>query len=112
MILSCNWLLISKVINILIFILDLTIILISFSPDYYLVTDSEGNIGNMHFLHPISEPQGTKPELLQENKNDIVGNKTLHCGKSMDMFKKFYKEHGQNEPRCELTSKFRTATCK
>ena len=56
----------------------------------------------MHFLHPIPEPQVTKPELLQENKNDIVGNKTLHCGKLMDMFKKFYKEHGQNEPRCEL----------
>jgi hypothetical protein len=33
---------------------------------------------------------------IQENKNDIVGNKTLHCGKLMDMFKKFYKEHGQN----------------
>jgi hypothetical protein len=49
-------------------------------------------------LHPIPEPQVTKPELLQENKNDIVGNKTLHCGKLMDMFKKFYKEHGQNEP--------------
>ena len=31
----------------------------------------------MHFLHPIPEPQVTKPELLQENKNDIVGNKTL-----------------------------------
>ena len=63
--------------------------------DYYLVTDSEGNMGNMHFLHPIPEPQVTKLELLQENKNDIVGNKTLHCGKLMDMFKKFYKEHGQ-----------------
>jgi hypothetical protein len=46
--------------------------------DYYLVTDSEDNIGNMHFLYPIPEPQVTKPELLQENKNDIVGNKTLH----------------------------------
>ena len=23
--------------------------------DYYLVTDYEGNIGNMHFLHPIPE---------------------------------------------------------
>jgi hypothetical protein len=34
--------------------------------DYYLVTDYEGNIGNMHFLHPIPEPQVTKPELLQE----------------------------------------------
>jgi hypothetical protein len=33
---------------------------------------------NMHFLHPIPEPQVTKPELLQENKNDIVGNKTQH----------------------------------
>jgi hypothetical protein len=43
------------------------------------------HIGNMHFLHPIPEPQVTKPELLQENKNDIVGNKTLHCGKLMDM---------------------------
>jgi hypothetical protein len=41
----------------------------------------------MHFLHPIPEPQVTKPELLQENKNDIVGNKTLHCGKLMDMEK-------------------------
>ena len=60
--------------------------------------DSEGNIGNMHFLHPIPEPQVTEPELLQENKNDIVGNKILHCGKLMDMFNKFYKEHGQNEP--------------
>jgi hypothetical protein len=58
--------------------------------EYYLVTDSECNIGNMHFLHPIPEPQVTKPELLQENKNDIVGNKTLHCGKLMDVFKKFY----------------------
>ena len=47
--------------------------------DYYLVTDSEGNIGNMHFLRPIPEPQVTEPELLQENKNDIVGNKILHC---------------------------------
>jgi hypothetical protein len=46
--------------------------------DYYLVTNYEGNIGNMHFLHPIPEPQVTKPELLQENKNDIVGNKPLH----------------------------------
>ena len=46
--------------------------------DYYLVTDSEGNIGNMRFLHPIPEPQVTKPELLQENKNGIVGNKILH----------------------------------
>jgi hypothetical protein len=46
------------------------------------------------------EPQVTEPELLQENKNDIVGNKILHCGKLMDMFNKFYKEHGQNEPRC------------
>ena len=51
--------------------------------DYYLVTDSEGNIGNRHLLHPIPEPQVTKPELLQENKNDIVGSKTLHCGKLM-----------------------------
>jgi hypothetical protein len=31
----------------------------------------------------------TEPELLQENKNDIVGNKILHCGKLMDMFNKF-----------------------
>jgi hypothetical protein len=44
--------------------------------DYYLVTDSEGNIGNMHFLRPIPEPQVTEPELLQENKNDIVANKS------------------------------------
>ena len=79
--------------------------------DYYLVTDSEGNIGNMHFLHPIPESQVTKPELLQENKNDIVGNKTLHCGKLMDMFKKFYKEHGQNEPRCELLCNWNTNNC-
>ena len=28
-------------------------------------------------LNLIPEPQVTKPELLQENKNDIVGNKTL-----------------------------------
>ena len=62
----------------------------------------------MHFLHPIPEPQVTKPELLQENKNDIVGNKTLHCGKLMDMFKKFYKEHGQNESRCELLCNWNT----
>ena len=27
----------------------------------------------MHFLHPIPEPQVTKLELLQENKNDIGG---------------------------------------
>ena len=65
----------------------------------------------MHFLHPIPEPQVTKPELLQENKNDIVGNKTLHCGKLMDMFKKFYKEHGQNEPRCELLCNWNTNNC-
>jgi hypothetical protein len=32
--------------------------------DYYLVTDSEGNIGNMRFLRPIPEPQVTEPELL------------------------------------------------
>jgi hypothetical protein len=62
--------------------------------DYYLVTDSEGNIGNMRFFRPIPEPQVTELELLQENKNDIVGNKILHFGKLMDMFKKFYKEHG------------------
>jgi hypothetical protein len=68
--------------------------------DYYLVTDSEGNIGNMRFLRPIPEPQVTEPELLQENKNGIVGNKILHCGKLMDMFNKFYKEHGQNELLC------------
>ena len=66
--------------------------------DYYLVTDSEGNIGNMRFFRPIPEPQVTELELLQENKNDIVGNKILHCGKLMDMFNKFYEEHGQNEP--------------
>ena len=48
---------------------------------------------------------------LQENKNDIVGNKTLHCGKLMDMFKKFYKEHGQNEPRCELLCNWNTNNC-
>ena len=65
----------------------------------------------MHFLHPIPESQVTKPELLQENKNDIVGNKTLHCGKLMDMFKKFYKEHGQNEPRCELLCNWNTNNC-
>jgi hypothetical protein len=45
-----------------------------------MVTDSEGNIGNMRFFRPIPEPQVTEPELLQENKNDIVGNKILHCG--------------------------------
>jgi hypothetical protein len=45
--------------------------------DYYLITDSEGNIGNMRFFRPIPEPQVTEPELLQENKNDIVGNKIL-----------------------------------
>jgi hypothetical protein len=39
--------------------------------DYYLVTDSEGNVGNMRFFRPIPEPQVTEPELLQENKNDI-----------------------------------------
>ena len=31
--------------------------------DYYLVTDSEGNIGNMRFFRPIPEPQVTEPEL-------------------------------------------------
>ena len=30
----------------------------------------------MRFLRPIPEPQVTEPELLQENKNDIVGNKS------------------------------------
>ena len=79
--------------------------------DYYLVTDSEGNIGNMRFFRPIPEPQVTEPELLQENKNDIVGNKILHCGKSMDMFNKFYKEHGRNEPRCELSCNWNTNNC-
>ncbi|CAC9611893.1 hypothetical protein [uncultured Gammaproteobacteria bacterium] len=79
--------------------------------DYYLVTDSEGNIGNMRFFRPIPEPQVTEPELLQENKNDIVGNKILHCGKLMDMFNKFYKEHGQNEPRCELSCNWNTNNC-
>jgi hypothetical protein len=53
----------------------------------------------------------TEPELLQENKNDIVGNKILHCGKLMDMFNKFYKEHGQNEPRCELSFNWNTNNC-
>jgi hypothetical protein len=79
--------------------------------DYYLVTDSEGNIGNRRFFRPIPEPQVTEPELLQENKNDIVGNKILHCGKLMDMFDKFYKEHGQNEPRCELSCNWNTNNC-
>ena len=68
-------------------------------------------MGNMRFLRPIPEPQVTKPELLQENKNDIVGNKILHFGKLMDMFKKFYKEHGQNEPRCELFCNWNTNNC-
>jgi hypothetical protein len=36
---------------------------------------------------------------------------TLHCGKLMDMFKKFYKEHGQNEPRCELLCNWNTNNC-
>jgi hypothetical protein len=49
--------------------------------------------------------------LILTNKNDIVGNKTLHCGKLMDMFKKFYKEHGQNEPRCELLCNWNTNNC-
>jgi hypothetical protein len=40
----------------------------------------------MRCLRPIPEPQVTEPELLQENKNDIVGNTILHCGKLMDMF--------------------------
>jgi hypothetical protein len=75
---------------------------------YYLVTDSEGNIGNMRFFRPIPEPQVTEQKLLQENKNDIVGNKILHCGKLMDMFNKFYNEHGQNEPRCELSCNWNT----
>jgi hypothetical protein len=44
-------------------------------------------------------------------KNDIVGNKILHCGKLMDMFNKFYKEHGQNEPRCELSCNWNTNNC-
>jgi len=79
--------------------------------DYYLVTDSERNIGNMHFLRPIPEPQVTEPELLQKNKNDIVGNKILHCGKLMDMFNKFYKKHGQNEPGCELLCNWNTNNC-
>jgi hypothetical protein len=48
---------------------------------------------------------------LQENKNDIVGNKILHCGQLMDMFNKFYKEHGQNEPRCELSCNWNTNNC-
>jgi hypothetical protein len=79
--------------------------------DYYLVTDTEGNIGNMLFFRPISEPQVTEPELLQENKNDIVGNTILHCGNLMDMFNKFYKEHGQNEPRCEISCNWNTNNC-
>ena len=57
--------------------------------DYYLVIDSEGNIGNMRFMCPIPEPQVTEPELLRENMNDIVGNTILHCGKLTDMFNKF-----------------------
>jgi hypothetical protein len=40
----------------------------------------------MRCLRPIPEPQVTEPELLQDNKNDIVGNTILHCGKLMDMF--------------------------
>ena len=50
----------------------------------------------MRFLRPIPEPQVTEPELLQEHKNAIAGNKILHCGKLMDMFNKFYMKHGQN----------------
>ena len=38
---------------------------LSNNDDYYLVTDSEGNIGNMRFFRPIPEPQVTEPELLQ-----------------------------------------------
>ena len=40
----------------------------------------------MRFLRPIPEPQVTEPELLQENKNAIVGNKILHCGKLIRSF--------------------------
>ena len=40
-----------------------------------------------------------------------LGGKTLHCGKLMDMFKKFYKEHGQNEPICELLCNWNTNNC-
>jgi hypothetical protein len=61
-------------------------------------------------LHPIPEPQVTKPQLLQENKNDIVGNKTLHCGKLMDMFKKFYKEHGPWMYRLKESSPYSEST--
>jgi hypothetical protein len=68
--------------------------------DYYLVTDSEGNIGNMRFFRPLPEPQVTEPELLQENKNDIVGNKILHCGKLTLVFSPQKLQLAGFNPRC------------
>ena len=44
--------------------------------EFYLVTDTEGNIGIICFWNPI---EVTDPELLQKKKIDTEGNKFIHC---------------------------------
>ena len=44
--------------------------------DYYLVTDSEGNIGNMRFLPPIPEPQVTKRNSCKKIRMTLQGTKS------------------------------------
>jgi hypothetical protein len=46
--------------------------------EFYLVTDTEGNIGIICFWNPI---EVTDPELLQKKKKkkDTEGNKFIHC---------------------------------
>jgi hypothetical protein len=43
--------------------------------EFYLIIDTEGNIGIICFWNPI---EVTDPELLQKNI-DIEGNKFIHC---------------------------------
>ena len=57
--------------------------------EFYLVTDTEGNIGIICFWNLI---EVTDPELLQKKIIDTEGNKFIHC------FKNFLKKHGQNKP--------------
>ena len=43
--------------------------------EFYLVTDTEGNIGIICFWNPV---EMTDPELLQKNKIDTEGNIVLN----------------------------------
>ena len=57
--------------------------------EFYLVTDTEGNIGIICFWNPT---EVTDPELLQKKK--LI----LKVTNSYITFKNFLKKHGQNKP--------------